>query len=217
MNKIKILVFSDSLGLPRNVPQTVNWDETWVQLLSSNYDVQYCSIGGATVSDLFRQTAYYKMFNPDLVIVQSGIVDCAPRALTEFEKTILEKNSLLNTIFKKYFTKERQIKYRNRRKITLTSISDFKNIILEFKKCFEKKIVWVEILPVSNAYEKMVPGITRNATFYNNLIEEVFEENTVKLDNLKPDCLMSDHHHPNKEGHLHIFNEVNNKIKKHFK
>ena len=99
MNKIKILVFSDSLGLPRNTPQAVNWEETWVQLLSKIYCVEYCAIGGAKVSDLSRQISYYKIFNPDIVIVQSGIVDCAPRALTEFEKQIIERFAILKSFF----------------------------------------------------------------------------------------------------------------------
>ena len=36
---MKILVLTDSLGLPRDIPEEVLYEDTWVSLLSENYTV----------------------------------------------------------------------------------------------------------------------------------------------------------------------------------
>src|SRR5688500_17972440 len=90
--KKKILIITDSLGLPRAVPEVCSYEQTWPFLLNNaGYQIHQVSIGGATVSELYRQLEYHYLFLPDLVIVQSGIVDCAPRALGKFESLLLNK------------------------------------------------------------------------------------------------------------------------------
>ncbi len=70
----KMLIITDSLGLPRPKPEIVEYNDTWVKKISIYYDVWQYSSGGATISDLYSQIEYHKMFNPDIVLIQSGIL-----------------------------------------------------------------------------------------------------------------------------------------------
>lgn len=97
--KPKLLIFTDSLGLPREKPEIVEYNQTWVNLLKANFEILVFSFGGGTVDQMYSQIAYLKMFNPDFVIVQSGIVDCAPRALKQYELEIIKRSRLLSKIF----------------------------------------------------------------------------------------------------------------------
>ena len=97
--KETILVIGDSLSLPRNFPEEVNSCDIWPQLLQKKgINIVQASLGGGTIKDLFLQSNYYKAYTPSRVIVQSGIVDCAPRALTYFEKNLIASNRYLSAI-----------------------------------------------------------------------------------------------------------------------
>ncbi len=69
----KILVITDSLGLPRKDPEECLYENTWPILLKKNgFIIHQVSIGGATIDQLYRQVAYHKLFNPDIVIIQDS-------------------------------------------------------------------------------------------------------------------------------------------------
>lgn len=89
---MKIQIFSDSLALPREIPQKVYYEETYSAKLSKDHIVAQYSKGAGTIKDLLDQTFYYKMFCPDVVILQSGIVDCSPRPFTQFEEYFFTLN-----------------------------------------------------------------------------------------------------------------------------
>ena len=83
---MKILILTDSLGLPRFEPEPCFFEETWPILLKEIYsNIHQVSIGAATSQIILKQVNYQKAFNPDLVILQVGIVDCAPRFMTRKE------------------------------------------------------------------------------------------------------------------------------------
>ncbi len=52
----KILVITDSLGLPRKDPEECLFENTWPFLLKKNgFIIHQVSIGGATIDQLYRQ------------------------------------------------------------------------------------------------------------------------------------------------------------------
>ena len=204
----KIFVFSDSLGLPRNAPEIVKWSETWIQLMKSNYTLEYLSLGGATVDELYRQSSYYKTFESDIVIVQSGIVDCAPRALKESEKRLIKKNRFVDQFFKKYLTKEKLAKWRDKRNIKLTPEKKFKFYIEAFHKLYGDKLFWLGILPACNDYEQSVRGITKNIQLYNQIIELSLGPNFICMNDFPKEGYMTDFHHLNKIGHEYITKKI---------
>ena len=88
--KYKILFITDSLAFPRREPEAVMYEDTYIALLKTEFpqcDFIHHGRGGATIVELFKHSIYYhETLRPDLVFMQSGVVDCAPRALTVMQR-----------------------------------------------------------------------------------------------------------------------------------
>ena len=211
VDKKRVLIIGDSLALPRAHPEHVRYDETWPEKLkkTGKFDIVQLSLGGGTIVDLFEQTSYYKHYNPEIVIIQSGIVDCAPRALTQLELRFL----LSNKLSRLFLSRLLPVNFlRAHRKITFVNKNKFgefyKNVILQFKG---SKYILIGILPISSDYEKLVKGISKNQVEYNNIIKSLalkFKGNYVNTDLMPIDGIMTDFHHLNSFGHTWIFTTV---------
>ena len=204
---MKVLVVTDSLGLPRPVPEKVMPHETWVSLLAAQYDLVQFSSGGATIGDLYAQSEYMKMHEPDAVVIQSGIVDCAPRAFSRFENEFINKFRLTRSLSKRFLNKNRIVKLRAKRNVTYTPILQFEAYMRKFESVFPN-IVWVEIAPSNEVYEKKVPGITENISKYNAIIKKVAGNRVIQLSDLNADDIMSDHIHLNVSGNRKLSEKV---------
>lgn len=207
----KILVIGDSLCLPRKKPEIVEYNDTWPYLLknTNKFEIVQIAIGGGSIRDLYEQTSYYKCYNPDIVIVQSGIVDCAPRALGKIEREIINSSRILSAIFNRFFPLNFVRRYRH---VTLTRDDIFKQNAHQIIETFSgSKLIWIGILPASNQYEKMLPGISNNIKKYNEIITseiKVFGASFIATDMMQMDLIMTDHHHLNKNGHKWIFERL---------
>lgn len=207
----KILIIGDSLCLPRDKPEIVNYNETWPYLLkqSGKYEIFQLALGGGTIVDLYEQISYYTIINPDIVIVQSGIVDCAPRALKRLERDIVSSNKLLSELFNRFMPINKLRKLRN---VTYVNKSDFESYIIKIVKSFNNvKLFWIGVLPAKLEYEKIVPGITKNIIEYNNIINLKSKELTFKYistELINENCIMSDNHHLTKLGHVWLYQKL---------
>ncbi len=79
--KFRVVFLTDSLSLPRDVPEKVSYEETFVYLLKQEYpNIEFIQFayGGATISDLRNQADYLKSFSPNILILQAGIVELIP-------------------------------------------------------------------------------------------------------------------------------------------
>ncbi|MCO4293117.1 hypothetical protein NF867_09595 [Solitalea sp. MAHUQ-68] len=206
-----IIIITDSLGLPRNNPEIVKLEETYIELLRTDYKcdkIVNISFGGATIEILSNQFfSYFSCINPDLIIVQSGIVDCAPRALKQWENKVLQSSSILRSVYNSVIKKHTK-KLRAKRNITYTSIHKFENICNKFYEAYKNKVYWIGIAPASKEYEFNLPGIALNIRNYNNVLKNVFQNNFLDISNISMDCLMSDHHHINVSGHTYIYHKL---------
>ena len=207
----KVLILTDSLSLPRNKPEKVKPKDTWPSLLNNNqdYDIMIMAMGGATIKKLYEQSHYYASFNPDIVIIQSGIVDCAPRALGLLEKEIINSNKLLSAFFHRFMP----VSFLRRfRKKTYTSNLNFsKYLDLLFEIFNDSKIIWIGILPASIEYENKLIGIQNNINIYNGIIESKIALTNnlyINTSNIPHNGIMSDHHHLNIEGHQWIYSRL---------
>ncbi len=210
---MKVLVITDSLGLPRPVPEVVEPEETWVGLLSKKYDVvSYCS-GGSTIKDLYSQIAYFKMYRPEVVFIQSGIVDCAPRAFSQFENEFINKFSLTQRISRRFLTKDKIINLRRKRNKTYTPIDEYEKYVANFNNAFPN-VYWVEILSASDDYEKIVPGIQKNVQKYNRVLHEKSNGNVISTGDFSADDIMNDNIHLTKSGNQKLFVKVSLQIEK---
>ncbi|MFV8346789.1 hypothetical protein [Flavobacterium sp. ZB4P13] len=209
---MRILFLTDSLGLPRDSPELVRFEECWIQIVKSNFPkfhFDQVSLGGATIDVLFNQYDYHKQFEADLIILQCGIVDCAPRAFKKFENALLNSNSLFRFISNKILNKKVINYLRKNRGIQKTSLTDFERYLSSFRD-LNCKIITIEILPASIDYELQLPGIMRNIEIYNQKLKKYF--NTVELSNFEKGLVMSDFHHLNVVGNRELARVINAKI-----
>jgi hypothetical protein len=203
-SKKKVLIIGDSLCLPRLKPEAVDIFETWPYLLKKNneFEIILLGVGGATIKKLYELSWYYEGCKPDFVIVQSGIVDCAPRALKFLENDIINSSYFLSAIFKFLVPINLLRKYR---KITYTNLTEYiKYIRLFINRFSNSQIIFIEILSPREEYELLVPGISINIRKYNIALQsETLGDRTTFLRtcDLPVVGIMDDHHHLNSIGH----------------
>jgi len=202
---MKILFLTDSLALPRTeVGKKISIHDTYFECLKKQcpqHQFTLVAIGGATILDLYKQVFYYKVLEADLVFLQCGIVDCAPRAFTSRETKFLTKTGLFN-IFKpmvKGLRKYRGHKYTKPKKFQhyLSSIQN------DLKPA---RLYSIGILPASEEYEKKIPGIAKSIHNYNSILEK----NSILINtaDFPMNGILSDHHHLNAIGHEIIFEKI---------
>ncbi len=204
---MKVLFLTDSLSLPRGSDgEVVKYEETYISLLrkkNPEMTIVDCAVGGATIWDLFKQSYYYKFFEPDIVILHCGIVDCAPRAFTKFEQKILNKLGLRPKGLTRFLRKYRGLK--------LTPIKKFEKLALRLKRQFEDLPVFaVGILPASSQYEQKVPGIAKSIEIYNHVLSSQFR--FIDNSDFPMEGILSDHHHLNAIGHLEMLKRIKTKF-----
>jgi lysophospholipase L1-like esterase len=199
----RILLLTDSVALPRNKPEVCSHDKTYPELLKSEgHIVQQISMGGATSSDILKQVDYYLSFNPDYIFIQVGIVDCAPRLFTKFELDFYRR---VGPIGKMAF------KLRKKKNKVFTHTSSFKfNINTIIKKFNTSALFFIGIIPSSEKYEQILPGITKNIKEYNNIL--ALTGKYISNEDFDLNGVMSDGHHLNAYGHQQLFDKIANII-----
>jgi hypothetical protein len=199
------LIITDSVALPRKYSdEIVNWDETYPVILKKNlmnFEVITLSIGGATITDLRNQVNYYKILKPNLVILQCGIVDAAPRAFGRIEMEIIKKWRLFR------ITKPLVSLLRKYRAHNYTSPRLFEIKLRELKKELNADFFYaLEILPACSEYEKHLPGIARSITIYNNILKK--NSILIPLQDIPREGILKDYHHINAIGHEFVFRKI---------
>lgn len=209
---MKVQIFTDSLALPREIPQKVFYEETYPAKLSEDNVISQYSKGGGTIKDLLGQTFYYKMFYPDVVIIQSGIVDCAPRPFTLFEEEFFKLDFF--TKFCKAILKRLTGNWlRNVRKVAWTPPKMFRLYCIKFKETYPNiPVLALGILPPRREYELQLKGITKRITQYNNILKEIFGDNFIDMSSIPDSGIMSDHHHMTVIGHQFVYDKITQRL-----
>lgn len=120
---MRVLIITDSLSIPR---VNVSYEETYVYKLKEKFkDIEFFHLGfgGATMKDMHKQLGHYYVLKPELIFIQCGIVDCAPRAFSKFESNFITKIKF-NTILRPFTKFIKRIRNHN-----YTSKGDFKKYI----------------------------------------------------------------------------------------
>ncbi len=194
----KIALYGDSLAMPRKA--IVKYHERYIYLvqewIKKNKSPEYIELkdeakGSVTILDMLEQyehdSGYYE-FPADVLILQSGVVDCAPRPVAQETR---EKISKLPS-----FLKKMTIKYlhRNRSKILQKGNAHvrvekevFFNSVKQFLKRASndyKRVYVINVCPTNKKTEEHSPGFTTNINDYNALIKKAISEidaNTIYL------------------------------------
>jgi hypothetical protein len=219
----KILILTDSIASPRPVPASEETilEETYPYLLRKRFkDTLFyqLSFGNITTEEILSQAiAYLSHWNPDLIIVHSGINDCRPEAFTEKQKEFfLRLTGFLSRFTNKFVYSSNLIKWRQ---IARVSKNSFKKTLKKFSLIFNQSIIfWLEIAAAPD-YERSRPGVLKRADEYNEIISEVYGDNLIKISKqlLDNKGYNIDNIHWNKRGHEVVEKILLEKINCYFK
>lgn len=210
---MKVLIITDSLGLPRESPEKLYDFQCWPYKLieDKEYTVSTFSVRGLSTSDILGEyQSILKMYTPEIVVVQVGIVDCAPRILSRKHVKLVSLIPGVRGIVRHLLSKHRKFlsKFISR---TYVNIDEFKLNLEKILNLYkDASVIFVPIFGASIYYENQVPGIKKNVDIYNGVIKK---HNFVDIDcEDASNYTMSDHHHLNEQGHLLVYNALKNKL-----
>lgn len=203
----RILLITDSLAFPRVEPEIVRYEDTYIALLKSEFpdcDFIHIGRGGGTIVDLYKHTNYFHTtINPALVLMQCGIVDCAPRALAVIEQQIISRLPVLGP-FVGRAVKQNTKRLRRWRKMTYTPLPEFAEYVDRFESLYNN-IYWIGILPAAAEYESAINGISANIDKYNEILRK---RRFVSTNDFTVEDVMTDYHHLNRTGHQKLFRKL---------
>lgn len=208
----KFLILTDSVGNPRNIPisETTELEETYPYLLRAEFQdstFYQISFGNITTEQLTKQAIdYLSHWHPDIVIVQSGIIDCRPEAFSKVGKNIIKEITKriprMGKLRAHLLYNPKIIKKRQKYRVTKNR---FRKTLQKFKLIFSKsEIFWLEIATsTAGLYEKNRPGVSKRIDAYNAIIGEIYGKNSIHIQEVldKVSGVNSDHMHLNKRGH----------------
>lgn len=222
-----LLVQGDSLTLPHD---SVPYPHTWPGLLQRDLDEFYVvNVGQSekTTADLsgglnVHQKRELEYYEPEIVVVQVGIVDCAPRYFRRWEKQLLDLIPV-HTVSDGLFFLAKYLRSRSESRSYVdkpTFRSNLESYCSRAEKADVDRIVLVNILQPGTTYTEKNPRIEESITSYNAIIEDVADQfsNAETLRPLADDPTvekamieantLSDGYHLNREGHRHLFKRL---------
>lgn len=208
----RLVIITDSLGAPRTVPEVVYYDDTWVRMVRDHaikrgYDVIAHTINGLDSRELLKLVLEkLHLYDPDLVLFQYGIVDCAPRVFSEREKMlfrILQLHKVAAKIGKKYHAP-----LSAKRDITSVSLSEFELFVPKINEALKSntekpcQIINVPIGSACRGYVELSPTIEHNITEYNQVLQRNSDCYLTKFSTAPvEEIYTADCHHLNHNGH----------------
>jgi hypothetical protein len=193
---LRVRLYGDSLALPR--PNYVKSGDRYIAGLSSwwlgqegvrRIDLCDHAKGSSTVADLYQwfqhDNGYYDE-SGDVLIIQCGIVDCAPRPVPRWLRRRIPK---LPAVLRKPTI---QFLHNNRARI-LAATGGWQQLnAAEFRLFYGRwlaeavnnfsRIYVINIAPTNQATEVRSPGFTRSIAEYNAIISDVLA--SLKRDNV---------------------------------
>lgn len=219
--RLKLLFLTDSLGLPRRQPESVVDHNTWPYRtaieLRDSFDAYFYLFAGLhtrmAVAHLRNQLG---AFTPDCLVLQIGIVDCAPRAITEMERRILDHapgffSRPLHRLVRRNYS--RLIRAR---RLAYVPSEEFRHNLTTLRDYFSAaNFLVVPIGPANAQYQKQNPLLAEAIHKYNAILGEVFADGLLSdtYSDTDPESLfMSDNHHLSLEGHRVVATAVQRRL-----
>lgn len=226
----KVLVLADSLALPRHEhDDIVLYEETWPFLLQKHYpNIHVINWGRRSRTSLTTLSEFNEidLVNADMIILQVGVVDGAPRIFTHFEKSILKRlpSGIRNRIIS--FRKKRRNKITGRNPLKKVDVKpdkfeEYLSLFIEKAKSRNPRTI-ITLIPIIANYEVMESkskGFTQNIELYNSIIEKVAKETKALLTNIEPFIqrknqllFCSDGYHINAKGNQELYKSISQYI-----
>lgn len=219
----KIICIGDSLALPGHKN---SYEDTWIAQLKKKYkDIDFItffkrgittdalvSMGGGVdgLDNMPKGADCLEFFMPNVVVLQLGIVDCAPRL---FKKGSLEFKLVQkapSSIRTNYISLIKNIRKRNVNRVEISPEKFYYNLNNYFQRCLENAVEKLIVILIPYPDERMVKKnieIISQVIKYNNIYLELshkynFVEICSPLDSKKYDIeIFEDGYHPNHSGH----------------
>lgn len=213
MNKL-VLCVGDSLGMPRS---DVSFFDTWYYKLSSTKNEYYFvnNFRRALTTNELISPDFLENYRPSIVILQVGIVDCAPRIFKKdslIPKIVNRLPAFIKNLF--WITLKR---YKKRTpKNSDVSLEDFSlnlnNYLKRCELCMVEKVIIIKIQkPGSNMVRKN-KNIYKSIQSYNYIIDSLeFKGDLCVIDPLGDAVdsdYISDGYHLNSNGFDKVFNKL---------
>ncbi|NWK55161.1 SGNH/GDSL hydrolase family protein [Verrucomicrobiaceae bacterium N1E253] len=215
-----LYIVGDSLGLARPATRkdmAVSYRDTYVARIRDHYDgsgvhVHHNGRRERTVDEVYYLTDEIIWSRPERVIIQVGIVDCAPRVFSRWQRACLARlPKLIRVPILMFVNKYKLLLLSFRPWVVYTSKKAFKKnvdkILLKFQE-HNIKVIFCSIAPAGKGMLSRNPRIQSQINKYNAIINEVVKSRggvIVPLcDVFKDDCeacLLSDGHHFSAHGH----------------
>ena len=214
---LKILIIGDSNCLPHyDLPnKSINLEDIYtfkLQKKLNKHIIEKVIWGGITTIQLTNfAISYYEKWQPDIVIIHSGINDVKKQFISNsLSHYVLKFLSLFNISKKKY---KNDILYNqnliNFRSVPKVKAKDFKEQILRIKDSFSKsKIIYIGIhsnIKVNNER----PNTFQDIINYNKILKEEFKEYFIddSIFSFEHDYT-EDGYHLNKKGHNKLLEKI---------
>lgn len=226
---MNILFLTDSLGYPREdigAAKAVNiWPYKAAVMLRKNSHSNILNFffdarPGRDTQELAKnRDKHFMAYEPDIIVLQVGIVDCYSRSLTKLEAMVLPRipfiGKVTKFIVKKYYKKI--VKLRN---IAYVNEKDFR-ANLEYMRDGFKRAKWVVIPigPATSRYKERNPLIEQRVKKYNDILKNVFGKEFFGscYDGASVDELyLPDNHHLSAIGHEIVTKKVYSLLEKMF-
>lgn len=218
---MRVLCIGDSLGLPRD---GCPYEKSWFYKLTKKYQniefVDYFKRGLMITETVNLYNMYYAEYKPDIVIIQTGICDCAPRYINSnniFWKIIF--SLLCHLGLESIFWKVIKLVRSRSQKCVYTSESVFQQmyskLINRFVSDNVKKIIIVKIGHAANSVIAKNRNFNLNVDRYNSVIDKIAAENKNIIQTIDPlnnvnEDLFVDGYHCNGNGMEKVFLDIVN-------
>lgn len=225
--KKRILIITDSISIPR---PGIPYEDTWIYHFKKEFttcDIIDRPMRGGTTSRLVTEGGggadLLEFYTPDIVIIQMGLQECAPRL---FKKTGYE-HFFMHKILPKRFL-HRYISFIKKRRIRLPECTEIEHAVTEnnirsyIERCRNHgtKIVYCKIHRACDYYLSKSPFVQQNISRYNNMLERFAADckNVILADPVKDfhdiNSLCIDELHVNAEGHMLYYMEISAVVRK---
>lgn len=226
---LKILCIGDSLSLPGHGNE---FEDTWYCKLQEQFPS--CFFGsffkrGGTVQMLVSEgggdatfpfgSDCLEFYLPNIIIIQLGIVDCAPR--------YIKKSSLFSKFIERLPNKFKSITYTIIKSLKQRSVKNadippekFKNnlktYLMRCSKNKVSKVIFIKICTPNNEIRSKSPYLIEAINSYNKIIENTCKNfNFVSIINPLNENhvdIYDDGYHPNPKGNNLVFEELKKEI-----
>lgn len=213
----KVLILTDSLGVPRTRPDRLTDDACWVYRLvddsSRDFRFRLSTVPGLDSRQLLAMARlYHAAIAPDVIVLQVGIVDAYPRALKRMELSLLSRlpgflSRAFHALVRRFYAP--LVRLRN---IRYVEPAEFRRNLLDLRSLFpETRFLVMPVAPATADYRRRNPLVEQSIADYNVILGEVFGEGFLAdcFAGEPPEAVVtSDNHHLSERGNERVFEVV---------